>query len=76
MKLRPLPFKKVEQIILGNKFKFVSQKGSHKKYERLRDNREKDITELIRHGDGTIYVGMLSIIIRQTGKSRDEFVGV
>lgn len=72
-KLKPLPFRKVEKIVLGNNFVFISQTGSHRKYKRETDDRV-DVTMIPKHE--TVSKGMLSKIRRDTGKERDEFINV
>ncbi len=70
-KLRPLEQNKIIRILEKNGFKRVRE-GKHITFKKTDSNGKIWTTFVPRHKEVTIFV--LQYIIRQTGKSREEFL--
>jgi len=57
----------IEQILINNDFKFVSQKGSHKKY--FKDN----LTVIVPFSKKEVPIGTFCSILKQSKLSKDDF---
>ena len=69
-KLRPLPQKKVIQILRNNGFKEI-RSGKHITFKKRTSNRRVLTTWVPHHREVTVFV--VQYIIKQTEKSRKEF---
>jgi len=69
-KLRPLPQKKVIQILRNNGFKEI-RSGKHITFKKRTSNRRVLTTWVPHHREVTVFV--IQYIIKQTEKSRKEF---
>jgi len=69
-KLRPLPQKKVIQILRNNGFKEI-RSGKHITFKKRTNNRRVLTTWVPHHREVTVFV--IQYIIKQTEKSRKEF---
>jgi len=69
-KLRPLPQRKVIQILLDNGFKEV-RSSRHTPFKKTDASRKVWTTWVPHHSEVSVFV--VKYIIRQTGKPREEF---
>lgn len=69
-KLKPLPQRKVIQILEKNGFKRV-RSGKHITFKKVTSNGKVLTTWVPHHREVTVFV--IQYIVRQTGKSRSEF---
>ena len=70
MRLRPLPFRTIEKILLHNGFRIISQRGSHVKFKRD-DIDEPTVVQY--HSSRDVPIGTIRTVIDTSRKNRDEF---
>lgn len=70
MRLKPLSFKEVKEILIHNGFRYKSSKGSHIKYENPRAGRTVIVPK---HSNKDIPVKTIQNIIKQSGLSKELF---
>jgi len=63
-----LSSKEIIKVLLDNKFYFISQKGSHRKYRKL------DRVVIVPYPKKEIPIGTLKSIIRQSGLNKNLFM--
>lgn len=71
MRLKPLKYRKIRDILRNNLFEKFDQTGSHVKFRKEVVKGKPIIVVVPKHPE--IAIGLISLIIRQSKKKRDEF---